>query len=350
MIADHKIANPSDRGLPYRGRQALSLELSLAQPHLIIIVDTEEEFDWSRPFSRSSVGVEHVQELYRVQEIFDAQKITPTYLLDYPVAATAKSAALFRALHTAGRAEIGAQLHPWVTPPHDEVINTYNSYPGNLPAALEREKIRILCEAIEVNIGTKPKTYKAGRYGISHHTLVALREFGLTIDTSSMPGFDCSDDGGPDYSRYPTYAYATDETRQLIEIPTTGGFVGFGRRYGQQLYHLANSKPGRLLRLEGIFSRTNLNARIRLSPEGYSLAELQALTRTLIGQGDRLFTFNFHSPSVAVGYTNYAKTIAARDALLRTITLYTSWFRDELGGVFTTPQACFEMWQNTSDT
>ncbi len=341
MIADTKIA-----GLPYKGRQALSLALSLPQPHLIVVVDTEEEFDWSKPFSRASVDVEHVQELYRVQNIFDAQNIIPTYLLDYPVAATAKSAAYFRDLYITDRAEIGAQLHPWVTPPHDEDVNTHNSYPGNLPVALEREKIRRLCDIIETNVGVKPATYKAGRYGIAHQSLVALRELGVTVDTSSMPGFDCSEDGGPDYSRYPTHAYATDDTHQLIEMPTTGGFVGFGRRYGPELHHLANSKFGRTLRLEGIFSRLNLNARVRLSPEGYRFSELQALTRTLLQQGDRLFTLNFHSPSVAVGYTSYAKTIAARDTLLRTIDLYTSWFRDELGGVFTTPQHCYEMWKN----
>lgn len=333
------------QGVAFVGCRALSLASQLSVPHLIVLIDTEEEFDWSKPFDRSAVGVEHVEELYRVQNIMETEKITPAYLLDYPIAANQKSADYFRKLASDGRAEIGAQLHPWVTPPHDEVVNDFNSHPGNLPAALERDKIRLLCDTIEANVGVKPKTYKAGRYGIAHQSFAALSEFGFTVDTSSMPGFDLRHEGGPDYSGYPAYAYATGDTGQIIEMPTTGGFIGVLRRYGPQLYRLNTSQFGRAMRLEAILSRLNINARIRLSPEGYSLHELQALTRTLHKQGNRLFTLNFHSPSIAVGHTGYAQTIAARDALLHTIQNYLCWFRDELGGAFTTPQVLAEQWR-----
>jgi len=37
-------------------------------PQLFIIVDTEEEFDWSAPFSRDNVGVTAIQEVGSLQK------------------------------------------------------------------------------------------------------------------------------------------------------------------------------------------------------------------------------------------------------------------------------------------
>jgi len=38
-------------------------------PRLFVVVDTEEEFDWSAPFSRDSVGVSAIQEVGRLQDV-----------------------------------------------------------------------------------------------------------------------------------------------------------------------------------------------------------------------------------------------------------------------------------------
>ena len=45
--------------------------------------------------------------------------------------------------------KIGAHLHPWVNPPFVESVSNYNSYPGNLPGALERAKLHKLTSRIE---------------------------------------------------------------------------------------------------------------------------------------------------------------------------------------------------------
>src|SRR3546814_20419106 len=47
-----------------------------------------------------------------------------------------------------GECRIGAHLHPWVNPPHREVVNAVNSYPGNLPPELERAKLTALTQEI----------------------------------------------------------------------------------------------------------------------------------------------------------------------------------------------------------
>src|SRR5690606_9158651 len=106
-----------------------------------------------------------------------------------------------RAWAAEGRAIVGAHLHPWVSPPHDEDVNARNSYPGNLPAALERAKLERLRDEIEARIGQRPVVYKAGRYGFGPHTADALAALGFEIDLSGCPAFDHSADGGPDYAK-----------------------------------------------------------------------------------------------------------------------------------------------------
>ena len=60
-------------------------------PRLCVVVDTEEEFDWSAPFSRSAVGVTAIQEVGRLQKVLEPFSTIPTYVIDYPVATTAAS-------------------------------------------------------------------------------------------------------------------------------------------------------------------------------------------------------------------------------------------------------------------
>src|SRR5690606_24855044 len=120
----------------------------------------------------------------RAQEIFDEFGVRPTYLVDYPVAAQPEGYQPLKALLDAGRCDVGAQLHPWVNPPIKEEITLRNTFPGNLPAALERAKIESLTAIITANFGPKPKVFKAGRYGAGPHTAAALIANGYSIDAS----------------------------------------------------------------------------------------------------------------------------------------------------------------------
>lgn len=156
-------------------------------PVLLVVIDTEEEFDWTKPFSRESRGVTSIALQPLAHRIFDGFGITPTYVVDYPVATTPAAYSVLRDVHRQGKCEIGAHLQPWVNPPDEEIITTRNSYPGNLPPELERRKLEMLTAAIEANIGTRPRIYKAGRYGVGPVTARILDELGYDIDLSVVP-------------------------------------------------------------------------------------------------------------------------------------------------------------------
>src|SRR3546814_8874332 len=109
-------------------------------PRFWVTIDTEEDFDWDAPFARTGYRLASVPALAECQGYFERAGVKPIYLIDWPIVTDDRAAEILGAAQRVGRCEIGAQLHPWVTPPHDEEVNARNSYTGNLPAALQSEE------------------------------------------------------------------------------------------------------------------------------------------------------------------------------------------------------------------
>ena len=152
--------------MPVNDKRVRAHLASGARPVLVVVVDAEEEFAWDRSFDRHNVGTTSIASQPLMHErVFDQLGIVPTYMCDWPVTTAPASSATLRRLMEEGRCEIGAHLHPWVSPPHVEQVNRFNSYAGNLPRELEYEKIHRLTEAIVDAFGHVPLAFKAGRYG-----------------------------------------------------------------------------------------------------------------------------------------------------------------------------------------
>lgn len=286
----------------------------------ILTVDTEEEFDWTKPITKSGYTLHAVARLAKFQEFCEARGICPIYLIDYPIATSPAAADILRDAVAAGRAEVGVQLHPWVSPPHDEDVNQFNSFAGNLPAALEREKFGRLRDAIEANFGATPLIYRAGRYGVGPNTAQILSDHGMAIDTSVRARFDYSTGGGPNFRDHPVTPYWLDRSGGLMELPLTTVYWGMLRQLGPWLY----PKMWRTPRLRGALARIGLLERIPLTPEGVTLAEAVRGIDIAIDENLPVLVFSFHSPSLAPGFTPYVKTEDDLDDLY-------DWWR----GVFT---------------
>lgn len=307
------------------------------RPRLVVIIDTEEEFDWAGDFSPKHIAVQSMRWIHRVQDIFDEYKITPVYVIDYPVASQADGYRPLQEIHAAGRCLVGAHLHPWVNPPFEEVVTRPNSYPGNLSHGLEAAKLRILGDEIEKRFGGRPVIYKAGRYGIGRSTAAILEEQGYQVDLSVCPYMDYTADGGPNFSLSSARPYWFGKHRRLLELPLTVGFAGRFRRWGSTLHRFA-SRPGLTwLHPVGVLARLNFVDKIWLSPEGYHAVEHIKLTRDLYADGLRIFSFAFHSPSVEPGHTPYVRSQSDLDCFLDRCRRFFDFFLGELGGHPTTP-------------
>jgi len=305
-------------------------------PELLVVVDTEEEFDWGAPFDRANTATQSIPAQAHAQAIYRRLGVVPTYVIDYPVATDPVAAAYLRSLKEAGEAEIGAHLHPWVTPPHEEEVTTSNSYQFNLPPELEQAKIEALTDAIERAVGERPTIFKAGRYGLGPRTPAMLAALGYKIDCSVLAHHDLRGDGGPDFRRATAEPYWIEGAPGLLEVPVTAGFLGATAWLGPLMPSLFDSRSAAALRLPGLLSRLNLVTRSRITPEGVPAREQCRLLDALVGQGLRTFTLAYHSPSLAPANTPYVRTEADLSAFLARLEQVLTYFRDTIGGRFTT--------------
>ena len=307
------------------------------RPVLLVLIDAEEEFDWSRGFDRSATGTTAIRQLLEAQGLFDSLGVKATYVVTHPVAADPDSAGVMREIASANGVTIGAHLHPWVTPPFDEQVSINNSYPGNLDGALEREKLRCVCQALIENVGVQPRVYQAGRYGFGPSTATTLEELGFSVDFSPAPPFDYRAHGGPNFSHHGADPRWIGNAGTLLSVPITGAYVGFIQERAHALYQLATHRGVKWARLPAILSRLGAVDRLRLSPEGFELSDMRRLTRVLLGRGVGVFTLSFHAPSLLPGCTPYVQDSAERAQFLARLRAYLEYFLGEVGGESITP-------------
>jgi hypothetical protein len=279
-------------------RRPLQLPPDLGR-RFVVFVDTEEEFDWSAPFSRCAMQTSAIQALPQATTRFNQLGIEPVWLCDYPVVTNPQSAAIIQSLMNRGGCWIGAHLHPWVTPPFDEPVTSSNSFANNLSRDLEQAKMARLTEAIQAATGQHPLIYRAGRYGIRAESFSALASLGYALDVSVRPHFDYHQEGGPDFRDFLMTPWRTEPG--VTCLPMTTGFAGRWRAF-PALSHMPI--------LGRMAAAAQLLMRCPLTPEGTPLSIAREVIAVLDAQELSLFSLSFHSPSLVPGHTPYVRSQA----------------------------------------
>lgn len=285
------------------------------RPRFWVTIDTEEDFDWEAPFSRTAHRLASVPALAECQTYFEGAHVQPIYLVDWPIVADERAVEILGAAQKAGSCEIGAQLHPWVTPPHDEEVSAHNSYTGNLSPDLQRAKMTALRDAIRDRFGVAPTVYRAGRYGLGSDTAAMLAELGFRCDTSVRSGFDYRDGHGPDYRAAPLDPWWVHTTAgRILEIPVTTVFGGLLGSAGPSVYHRM-ARNG--THVGAALARLGLVERIALTPEGIPAERALKAIDIAVEAGLPVLNFSFHSPSLQPGNTPYVRSAADLDLFYR---------------------------------
>lgn len=307
-----------------------------APPRLIVLADAEEAFEWNGTFSRHAVDVRSMAWQHHAHAVYDRHGVRPTYLVDHPVATQDAGRAPLVELLADGKCDIGAQLHPWVTPPYAEETTAWNSYLGNLPLWLQRAKLEQLIETIEAAFGVRPRIFRAGRYGAGPRTGELLQSLGFLADSSAMPCWDYRAGGGPDFLMATSRPHWIDTARTLLEIPTTAAFVGRLANGPEIIPRMVFSRAAERVGLTAAVARAGLMERIRLSPEGTTPAEARRLIRALLAAGQRSFVVSYHTSSLQPGNTPYVRSQADLDRFLGWLDEVLGFFSSEVGGRFAT--------------
>ena len=234
---------------------------------LVVSIDTEADDQWAhgRP-----VTCENARYLDSLQRLCDAHGVIPTYLLTTEMAEDAHAVALLSEWVGRERAEVGAHLHPWTTPPFEDapgrrLNDAAHVYPSSLPDSLVRAKLEALTAQIEANLGTRPRCYRAGRFGMNASTARILTDLGYVVDSSVTPLVawrDAAASSGrpPDFRhhRAAPFVIAGSGDPGLVELPvtvtlssrwvrrhprSTGAYLSRPARIARRVLHGGHSRP-----------------------------------------------------------------------------------------------------------
>jgi len=267
----------------------------------LVSVDVEEEFDWSAPLDPRNRATTAMAAFPAAHARFAAAGVPLLMMVDHPIASDDAAVDMLRRAVEDDASAIGAQLHPWVTPP-EAPPSPGDSFPGNLPRAWEAAKLATLTGLIEARFGRRPIAYRAGRYGIGAETLSLLAALGYRVDSSVRAHYDYSAAGGPDFTAIGAAAYR-DGT--ILELPLTSVFTG-RLRGARGLY----GRAGGVAHARGALARMGLIQRVALTPEDMPIADALEAVAVALGEGERLLHFAFHSPSLVPGHTPYVRDAA----------------------------------------
>jgi hypothetical protein len=278
------------------------------KPAFLITIDTEGDNLWSAP---SVITTENSRWLPRFQAVCDDFGLKPTYVTNYEMALCPVFREFARAAIRDHRAEVGAHLHAWNSPPLAPLTandNACGPYATEYPPELLFEKVRVLTRLLEDTFGRKMISHRAGRWGFDGIYARALVENGYLADCSVTPGVswrsskgDPHGAGGPDYTGYPQDPYFLDlndiskpGASSLLEVPVTIGPVS----------------PAPVDRVrERLPKRAPLRRALNrlwppltwLRPDGSNLPQMLRLVRKTAGEGRAVIEFMLHSSELMPG-------------------------------------------------
>jgi hypothetical protein len=271
--------------------------------YLIVTIDVEED-NWGK-YEVLNPSVSNVKRLTEFQELCNRFGIKPTYMITYPVATNREAINLLRKILDEGKCEIAAQLHPWNTPPFEEVANSRNSMLCNLPIEIQYKKI----ESLHAKI-----SFRSGRWAYDQNVAQNIYKMNYKIDSSVTPFTDWSRSHGPDYSGFFPMAYKDfvnnpgEIDSHIYEVPATIGFLQSNYGICKNIDNLFNNKVLKNLHIRGLLDRLHIVNKIWLSPEISDGREMIQLANSMRKNGYHFLNMFFHSPSLINGLTPFVKT------------------------------------------
>ena len=301
--------------------------------NLLVGIDTEGDNQWDAA-ARANQRFENIYALPRLHALFAKHGVRPTYVITYPVAKDPHSAGVLRGLLARGDCEIGAHHHAWETPPCTDEDVRRHPYASALPRAQFEAQLASLTGAIAEAVGTRPVSYRSGRFGFSAVHVAGLERLGYVVESSVAPLFYETHKGGPEFVEAPLRPYflAYDSatrpgTSNLLEVPVSAALNRRLPRWLQYAYARApwpyNTK--RILRALGV-------ARLRwLRPSYSSLDDMIGLARDLARAREPVLNVLFHSSEAIVGGSPYNRTEGELDAFLDRLNRFLAFATRELG-------------------
>ncbi len=319
----------------------------------VMTVDTEADNQWAHG---APLKTENVRYWQRFQAICDKHEILPTYLITSEIAADDLARARLEDWAAAGKAEVGAHLHPWTTPPFLEGPGLRHNDPAHaflceLPDELIRGKIEKLTSEIEDSLGIRPTSFRAGRFGFDGRCAAVLAELGYAVDSSVTPLTEWSThpglpggNGGPNFAAQEATPFIVGGSgdQGLVEIPVTiVPTYGALRRF-PGLLRLYRTLPARAAR-RLLFRRWLCPQPVWLEPvPDFAVSDLQdAFDRQ--SQGSDVAVMLVHSSELMPGGGPTRPSEASVQELLELLDTFFEFVRSRGAVPLTLSRAAYEL-------
>lgn len=271
-----------------------------------ITIDTECDHDpqWARsnPITFRSIN-EGLPE--RLQPAFEQVGAIPTYLLTVEVLEDANCVETLKNLK--GSHEYGTHLHAAFIEPekkfHDYAGVDSPDFQCNYAPETEFLKLQNLTNLFENQLGYRPTSFRAGRFGASNHSIDSLQRLGYKVDTSVTPHLQWREPNGVvDFRGAPEQPYFPEQgtiiqvgepsSERLLEVPVTvkprllrdprwfrPWFATVDQMKDVFSYHLKKHKTQRVLSINMMFHSMEIIE--QASPYPQSQADVQRFIDTM---------------------------------------------------------------------
>lgn len=158
------------------------------KPAFIITIDTEPDNQWT---NISYDKTENAQFIPRFQNLCEKYGFKPVYLTEYNMATDPFFIEYMNTKIREGNCEVGAHLHAWSTPP---LISLTDDDCRNKPFLIDfseetmKRKLSTLLERLHANFPGEIISHRAGRWAFNTMYLRLLKQNGIKIDCSVLPG------------------------------------------------------------------------------------------------------------------------------------------------------------------
>lgn len=300
--------------------------------NLLVGIDTEGDNQWDAA-ARLHQRFENIYALPRLHGLFAKHGVRPTYVITHPVATDLRSIEVLRELRDRGDCEIGAHHHAWETPPCSEEDIQRHPYASTLPRTKFRAQLESLTTAIQQGFGTRPVSYRSGRFGLSADHVGALERCGYVVDSSVVPLFYEAHKGGPEFVEAPlrpyflSYDSATRAgSSAVLEVPVS---VALNRKLPKTLQFAYARAPQPYTTKRALRALRLLRTRW-LRPSYSSLDDMVGLARDLARWNEPVLNLIFHSSEAIVGGSPYNRTQAELDGFFDRLDRFLAYATREL--------------------
>lgn len=285
--------------------------------YLIVSIDTECDkgpgWEIQKPMSFTNIydGIPKV-----LTPLFDRYKIKPTYLLSPEIIDDSSSVQVLQELENK---ELGTHLHGEFVEPQSKMDTGRTKIPQlYYSESVEQHKLKNLTDIFFRAFGYSPTSFRAGRWGMSNHTLSILENLGYKVDSSVCPFTvqDFKELGRVNFWGAPVIPYRPSEidfrkkgNMRIVEMPMTIGNKDLFR-IPRRLFRTRNEKPRKILRA---VQKMGLNTRITtFRPYRSSVAEMQMLASDMVStygkSGPVFLNMMFHSNEIVAAASPYPQT------------------------------------------